>query len=180
MATLTDSLETGLKQDAKDVMSVSAPLTLHSDTIQPCLPSESVYLTFCALVLRGEGSAENTQMNCCSPGSDSLIWPLLVHGGVGVMINKGNTVSLPSVLTMPPLAAPPSFRSACSGFISPHDSNSIVITFSHIKNPEACTSKAVGSDAHPTPSSPLCSSILLISCSCMRVGPGTRAINHNR
>lgn len=73
IATLTDSLETGLMRDAKDVMSVPAPLAFHTDIIQPCLPSESVYLTFWALVLSGEGSAENTQMNCCSTGSARLI-----------------------------------------------------------------------------------------------------------
>lgn len=88
---------------------------------QSCLPSKSVYLTFWPLALRREGSGENTQMNCCSPGSDCLICPPLVHGGVGVMINKGNTVLLPSILTMPPLAPPPppppSFRSASSRFL---------------------------------------------------------------
>lgn len=83
---------------------------------QSCLPSKSVHLTFWPLVLRWEESAENTEMNCCSPGSDCLIWPPLVHGGVGLMINKGNTALLPSILAIPPLAPPPSFRSACSGF----------------------------------------------------------------
>lgn len=79
-------------------------LWLSTKIFQSCLPSKSVYLTFWPLVLRREGSAENTQTNRCSPGSDCLIWPLLVHGDVG-MINKGNTVCCPpssqSLLLLP-------------------------------------------------------------------------------